>query len=307
MHKTWPVLLYCIVWTVATPGCLFVQDAGLGFDSAKTGQVSVPPDAQVADTPGTAGKTAEQDASAAVPDAAEPAPADVARKPGWNTMEPKVFSQPGIRIEVPAQSLFVPLELTMVPASDLPSGCVGQAWQLGPEGTEFAKPVRVVMQVPDSAPIATLKMATLVNGKWQPLTISGIDSANHEVWGETLHFSPYCAVAASPTPTDGGACPGAVQQPDGTCTCELDWSGVVTDTESYAYCKAILVEGFGNCVGYDAFKKYAPCCVKHFEAIGGPSATGHSYFMPATCDASANCKVGTADPWAWLVKCGALP
>lgn len=320
MHNAWSLLLISGVCAATATGCLFVEDAGLGFGSTKTGQVTAAADSQTGESNRNAGQTATSDvsdvsdvsavsdASVTEPDTTQVATADVVTQPGWNTLEAKVFSKPGIRVELPPQALSQPLELTMVPAKDLPSGCVGQAWHLGPDGTQFAKPVRVVIQVPDSAAITTLKMATLVDGKWQPLADTGVDSAKSEVWGETLHFSPYCALAP-PTPVaPSGGCYGATPQPNGTCQCEQPFTSDLSGKASYGYCKAVLVGAFEPCAGYKVFETFGPCCVNYFESIGGPSATGHGYAMPDKCAvSSADCKVALADPWGWLIQCGALP
>ncbi len=225
----------------------------------------------------------------------------------WKSAEPHVVTQGAVRVELPANALAQEVALTITAMQDAPVGCVGQAWQFGPDGQTFTKPVRIVLAMPPglvpTKDFAKLRLATVVAGKWQALASTGTTPEANEVWGETTHFSPYCAIPTLP-PANVGPCGGLQQAADGTCTCTAKMEQ--PNDASYGYCKALFVIGLDACGdSYQPWEKVGPCCVQLVTNAGGPAATGQKQ-PPTECMAKAPCAAAMADPWGTAQKCGAF-
>src|SRR6266568_3528944 len=84
----------------------------------------------------------------------------------------------------------------------------GTAYDLGPTGTMFASPVAVTVdyspaQLPGGMAESTLRLFTLMNGRWFLVPGSMVNTATHTVMGTTSHFSTY-GVLASASVSAGG-------------------------------------------------------------------------------------------------------
>ena len=113
------------------------------------------------------------------------------------------------RVDVPSGALADTAIISVVPAPDslLPSPApgyvTGSAYQYRPDGTQFSKPVQVTLvydpaNVPSGASESSIRLHTVQNGQWVPVTGSSVDTTLHTVTGQTTHFSIYGAVAAQP-------------------------------------------------------------------------------------------------------------
>jgi hypothetical protein len=105
----------------------------------------------------------------------------------------------GATVTIPAGALATPVKVTLEPAPMAPSGVVGAAWQFGPEGTTFAAPVKLELDVDMSAMPAGvdpswLTVARLENGVWNPLVASFVPSGSTKAVALTRHFSVYAVV-----------------------------------------------------------------------------------------------------------------
>ena len=122
-----------------------------------------------------------------------------------------------VRLVIPGGALSQPTALTVLPAM-LPSGTGttalvgGTAYDFGPTGTMFASPVAVMMQyspaqLPGGMAESTLRLFTLMNGRWFLVPGSRVNTATHMVMGTTSHFSTYGVLAsASVSAGDGFSC-----------------------------------------------------------------------------------------------------
>src|SRR6266550_4355952 len=122
-----------------------------------------------------------------------------------------------VQLVIPAGALSQPAALTVLPAM-LPSGTStsalvgGTAYDFGPTGTMFASPVAVMMQyspaqLPGGMAESTLRLFTLMNGRWFLVPGSRVNTATHMVMGTTSHFSTYGVLAsASVSAGDGFSC-----------------------------------------------------------------------------------------------------
>ncbi len=119
-----------------------------------------------------------------------------------------------VQLVIPAGAVSQPTGITVLPAI-LPSGTStsalvgGTAYDFGPSGTMFASPVAVMMQyspaqLPGGMAESTLRLFTLMNGRWLLVPGSMVNTATHMVMGTTSHFSTY-GVLASASVTAGDA------------------------------------------------------------------------------------------------------
>src|SRR6266516_4330097 len=118
-----------------------------------------------------------------------------------------------VQLVIPAGALSQPTGITVLPAM-LPSGTStsalvgGTAYDFGPTGTMFASPVMVRMlynpaMLPNGMAESTLRLFTLMNGRWFLVPGSLVNTATHTVMGMTSHFSTY-GVLASASVSAGG-------------------------------------------------------------------------------------------------------
>jgi hypothetical protein len=103
----------------------------------------------------------------------------------------------GALLSVPQGALDKTLRISVTLANDgNPTENVGDAFELGPTGTTFARPVTVTLAVdasniPDPAHPELLRVAVVDNGDWSPLPDSAYDAETGTVHGTTTHFSRY--------------------------------------------------------------------------------------------------------------------
>ncbi len=113
------------------------------------------------------------------------------------------------RVDVPsgAVSDSVVLSVATAPDSLLPSASdsrlVGPAYEYLPDGTQFSKAVQISIvydpaNVPSGASEGSIRLHTVQDGQWVPVTGSTVDTTIHTVTGQSTHFSIYGALAAQP-------------------------------------------------------------------------------------------------------------
>jgi TolB protein len=131
------------------------------------------------------------------------------------------------RVDVPSGALTDSTVISVVPAPDslLPSPApgyvTGSAYQYRPDGTQFSKPVQITIvydpaNVPSGASESSIRLHTVQNGQWVPVTGSTVDTTLHTVTGQATHFSIYGAVASQPGVLKAAsATSGANLDPDG--------------------------------------------------------------------------------------------
>src|SRR3989441_5594130 len=106
-----------------------------------------------------------------------------------------------VQLVIPAGALSQPTGITVLPAM-LPSGTStsalvgGTAYDFGPSGTMFASPVAVMMQyspaqLPGGMAESTLRLFTLMNGRWLLVPGSRVNTATRMGMGTTSHFSTH--------------------------------------------------------------------------------------------------------------------
>ncbi len=215
-----------------------------------------------------------------------------------------------LALVIPAGAVSGDVTVTVAPAEAPASGAVGEVYEIGPTGTQFAKPVVLTLKYGTASLGSTspslLRVATYAGGAWQLLPGAVVDTNAKTVSGLTTHLSPYAIVAES----SGKTC-ATVKAAYG---CEAAPSGGGTGTSSGgaggASCQAPTCASASNvCAGYpgatmdscmDAATGYvATCCFPSdapvcFAAVGGgakctdPAGGGGSNCPPPpTCATSA--------------------
>jgi ZU5 domain len=113
----------------------------------------------------------------------------------------------GVRLTFPAGALPQDVFITAVPATNLPPSnkpiVPGTAWDFGPDGLVFAKPVVVTIPydpaaVPAGVPQAELRIHKLVNGSYEQQDAGLVDLVNHTVSAELKGFSVYVIIQRDP-------------------------------------------------------------------------------------------------------------
>lgn len=106
----------------------------------------------------------------------------------------------GALLSVPEGALAATVRITIAKAdTGNPTENLGAAYELGPTGTTFAKPVTLTLAVdaaaiPDPAHPELLRVAVVEDGDWVPLADSAYDAETGTVHGSTTHFSRYGVV-----------------------------------------------------------------------------------------------------------------
>ena len=108
-------------------------------------------------------------------------------------------------LTIPAGALPADVTITITAAAKSPPGNVGPAYDIGPDGTKFTKPVTLTI---DYDPLklgglaeADLRLGTVVKGVWEVLPGSTVDTRKNQVSGQTDHLSLYGVV---PKASDAG-------------------------------------------------------------------------------------------------------
>ncbi|MDI7268633.1 MAG: right-handed parallel beta-helix repeat-containing protein, partial [Myxococcota bacterium] len=116
-------------------------------------------------------------------------------------------AMPSLRLNVSAEAVLQPLELTIQRIDDAPWGNVGPAFEIGPTGTKFETPVRIEfdlagIELPPGVRPESLKVATVEGNRWVPLEAEsdvpclrtgGMTPA--VISAQLTHLSPYGLVA----------------------------------------------------------------------------------------------------------------
>ncbi|MBS1148980.1 MAG: hypothetical protein H6Q89_678 [Myxococcaceae bacterium] len=115
-------------------------------------------------------------------------------------------------IIIPPGALELAIAIKIVPTGDVPAGAYGEGYEIGPTGTEFLKPAKVIFKIDslfeeDSGvdPLL-LRLYTRYEGAdWQPLAtpVPPLDRVRRTLSGTVDHLSPFVILRADRLP-DGG-------------------------------------------------------------------------------------------------------
>jgi hypothetical protein len=107
-----------------------------------------------------------------------------------------------VMLQIPAAALAEPVFITARPAQDLPAGIApiaGTAFELGPDGLTFDRPVTLTISydadaVPAGVPESELRLHKVVDGSFEEVVGSSADADVDVVSGTILGFSVYAVL-----------------------------------------------------------------------------------------------------------------
>jgi hypothetical protein len=99
-------------------------------------------------------------------------------------------------IEIPAGALPDDVAITITPLANPPADAIGTAYEIGPSGTRFSKPVSIVLRHPPSTGAIDEVLATTENGQSVDLK-GGVNPQVGTVFGLTTHLTPFWRRAAT--------------------------------------------------------------------------------------------------------------
>jgi hypothetical protein len=109
-----------------------------------------------------------------------------------------------LTVDIPAGALPSDLSISVKKEATSPAaGNIGAVYEIGPTGTQFAKPVTLTFNYGSlqlelrGTPLAALRVATIANGAWSSLDGFSEDQAASTVSGTTTHLSPYTIIAGA--------------------------------------------------------------------------------------------------------------
>jgi hypothetical protein len=114
-------------------------------------------------------------------------------------------------IVIPSGALERAVNIRIAPTTDVPAGAIGEAYDIGPSGTVFLEPARVIFKIEalfeyDSGldPLQ-LRLYTKYDGDWEPLgtQVPPLDRVRRTLSGRVEHLSPFVILRADRLP-DGG-------------------------------------------------------------------------------------------------------
>lgn len=104
-----------------------------------------------------------------------------------------------VKMTVAAGALSSEVTFTAAPQTSYPSSSLvapGSVYDIGPTGTQFASPVTLVVgydpaMLPDGVSESDLRLHTVVNGAWQLISGSTVNTTAHTASGAVSHLSTY--------------------------------------------------------------------------------------------------------------------
>lgn len=102
-------------------------------------------------------------------------------------------------VTIPAGALSEEKAITVAPANNPPNGNIGTAYDFGPSGTQFVKPVTITLKYNETDLAGTdeslLRLGVVENGNWVVVAGSASNKDENFVSGQTDHFSVYGILA----------------------------------------------------------------------------------------------------------------
>jgi hypothetical protein len=114
----------------------------------------------------------------------------------------------GVSVTIPPGALDHAIDLSIAPIASPVAGSVGQAFDIGPTGTQFKVPVTIAFSYTagelGGAAASTFAVSTVVGGTWQAIASQTVDTSGATISGTTMHLSPYALASIRPSIPDAG-------------------------------------------------------------------------------------------------------
>ncbi len=143
------------------------------------------------------------------------------------------------KIVLPSGALNQDTGITVAIVSNQLSGNIDTAYEFGPDGTAFNKPVTISItyddaSLPSGVSESDIKLGMITNNQWQEITNSDVDTVANIVSGTTSHLSIYGVIAVSNSGTEPSA-PSGVVASAGDGYSNMSWNAVSKATSYNIY------------------------------------------------------------------------
>ena len=134
-----------------------------------------------------------------------------------------------VKIVIPSGALNQDTGITVAPVSNQPSGNIGTAYEVGPDGTTFNKPVTISItydeaSIPSGVSESDIKLGTVTNNKWEVITDSIVNTVSNTISGSITRLSTYGIVAVNTGSVPAAPTGIAATAGDGIAT--ISWDAV---------------------------------------------------------------------------------
>ncbi len=138
-------------------------------------------------------------------------------------------------VSIPAGALASKTAISVRPASDVPAGNIGPAYEFLPGDIDFLVPVTISIvynesSIPSGLNVSDLCLGVVVNSIWDQITPSAVDAQSHIVSSDVSSFSKLSIMSTGSTPAGVNAFPDRPRLVDSRIT--LRWNPVM-DADSY--------------------------------------------------------------------------
>jgi len=193
-----------------------------------------------------------------------------------------------LSVSVPAGALPPGQTVTIAPATDVPPGNVGPAYELGPAGAVFTVPVALTFKVAGAAE-RNLVVATAVDGAWVPLDAQVL--ASDRVTALARHFSLFTLIVSTRTPISNQATGGALACKGGCEGTSIACAAQFGAPQAAGGC------GIAEPAGWGAYEQDAHLICIESQAFGdaSPAATGPCYPGIRKCAVTARASMSVTD------------
>ena len=129
-----------------------------------------------------------------------------------------VVSSDGMaQLDIPAGALAEDVEITVALWDGaVPTAAVGDAWDFGPDGLEFAVPATLTVQVTGNVAAETLTLGWLDGNEFFPLDQTSVTATGDGVAGPVEHFTTFVTITGNDDDGDGYPTPADCDDADAT-------------------------------------------------------------------------------------------
>ncbi|MBI5192800.1 MAG: hypothetical protein HZA08_05095 [Nitrospirae bacterium] len=143
-----------------------------------------------------------------------------------------------VKIVIPSGALNKDTDITFASVNNQPSGNIGIAYEVNPDGTIFNKPVTISItydeaSLPSGVSESGIKLGTVTNNKWEVITDSIVNTASNTISGSITHLSTYGIVEVTSGSVPAAPANIAATAGDGKAT--ISWDAVSGATSYNIY------------------------------------------------------------------------
>jgi hypothetical protein len=120
-------------------------------------------------------------------------------------------------LEIPAGALDEEVAITIeLFEGQVPTAAVGDAWDFGPDGLEFAIPATLTLEMDDDVPLDWLTLGWLDGNEFFPLAETRVSDSGTSIEGPVEHFTTFVSITGTDDDADGWTTPSDCNDADAT-------------------------------------------------------------------------------------------